>query len=46
MQRATALAAHVRRTAFGLTRRTARQRTIDLILSTLDEDLQNFGVLD
>ena len=46
MQRATALAAHVRRTAFGLTRRTARQGTIDLILSTLDEDLQGFGVLD
>ena len=46
MQRATALAAHVRRTAFGLTRRTARQRTIDHILSTLDEDLESFGVLD
>lgn len=46
MQRAQALAAHVRRTAFGLTRRTARQKTIDHILSTLDEDLENFGVLD
>jgi len=46
MQRATALAAHVRRTAFGLTRRTARQKTIDRILSTLDEDLENFGVLE
>ncbi|MCY4664523.1 MAG: crotonase/enoyl-CoA hydratase family protein [Acidimicrobiaceae bacterium] len=46
MQRAEALAAHVRRSAFGLTRRTARQKTIDHILSTLDEDLKNFGVLD
>ena len=46
MQRAAALAGRVRRTAFGLTRRTARQKTIDHILSTLDEDLQNFGVLD
>ena len=46
MQRATMLAERVRPTAFGLTRRTARQRTIDHILSTLDEDLQNFGVLD
>ena len=46
MQRATALASHVRRTAFGLTRRTARQKTIDHILSTLEADLQNFGILD
>ena len=46
MRRATGLAAHVRRTAFGLTRRTARQRTIDHFLSTLDEDLESFGVLD
>ena len=46
MRQATALAARVRRTAFGLTRRTARQKTIDHILSTLEEDLENFGVLD
>jgi len=46
MQRAQALAARVRRTAFASTRRTARQKTIDLIMSTLDEDLEHFGVLD
>ena len=46
VQQAAALAGHVRRTAFGLTRQTARQRTIDHILSTLDEDLKSFGVLD
>ena len=45
MQRASALAAHVRRAAFGLTRRTARHKNIDHILSTLDKDLENFGVL-
>lgn len=46
VRQAAALAGYVRRTAFGLTRRTARQRTIDHILSTLDEDLKSFGVLD
>ncbi len=46
LARASALAAHVRRTAFGLTRRTARQQTIDHILSTLDDDLTSFGALD
>ena len=46
MQRAGELASHVRRTAFGLTRRTTRQATIDHILSTLDEDLESFGVLE
>lgn len=46
VQRATELALHVRRRAFGLTRRTVRQKTIDYILSTLDEDLESFGVLD
>ena len=45
-QRAGELASYVRRPAFGLTRRTARQATIDHILSTLDEDLKSFGVLD
>ncbi len=46
LERAGALAGHVRRTAFGLTRLTTRQRTIDHILSTLDEDIKSFGVLD
>ena len=46
VQRAAALATHVRRSAFGLTRRTVRQKTIDHILATLDEDLESFGVLD
>ncbi|MYE55753.1 MAG: crotonase/enoyl-CoA hydratase family protein [Acidimicrobiaceae bacterium] len=46
LNRAGALAGHVRRTAFGLTRRTTRQETIDRILSTLDEDIKSFGVLD
>ena len=46
MQRATGLAAHVRRTAFGMTRRTARQKTIDHMLSTLEADIESFGVLD
>lgn len=46
MQRAGTLAAYVRKTAFGLTRRTVRQALIDRILSTLDEDLKNFGVVD
>ena len=46
MQRAGALAGYVRRTAFAQTRRSARQATIDHILSTLDEDLESFGVLE
>ena len=46
MRRAGALAAHVRRTAFAQTRRSTRQATIDHILSTLDEDLESFGVLE
>ena len=46
IERAAALAGYVRRTAFGLTRQTARQKTIDHILDTLDEDLKSFGVLD
>ena len=45
-RRAGELASYVRRPAFGLTRRTARQATIDHILSTLDEDLASFGVLE
>ena len=46
LRRAGALAGHVRRTAFRQTRRTARHKTIDHILSTLDEDLRSFGVLE
>ncbi len=46
MQRASGLAAHVPRTAFRMARRTARGKTIDHILATLDDDLKNFGVLD
>ena len=44
--RAGALAGYVRRTAFAQTRRSTRQATIDHILSTLDEDLESFGVLE
>ena len=39
------LADHVRRSAFELTRRTTRQARIDHMLSTLEADLANFGVL-
>ena len=45
-QRAGALAGYLRRTAFRQTRRSTRQATIDHILSTLDEDLESFGVLE
>ena len=46
MERAGQLASYVRRSAFGLTRKTTRQATIDHILSTLDDDLKSFGVLE
>ena len=46
LQRAGELASYVRRTAFGMTRSTTRQATIDHILSTLDDDLKSFGVLE
>ena len=46
LQRAGELASYVRRAAFGMTRRTTRQATIDRVLSTLDDDLKSFGVLE
>ena len=46
VQRAGELTSYVRRTAFGMTRGTTRQATIDHILSTLDDDLKSFGVLE
>ncbi|MCY4175334.1 MAG: crotonase/enoyl-CoA hydratase family protein [Acidimicrobiaceae bacterium] len=46
MQQAAVLADHVQRRPFALTRLNTRQRTIDHVLSTLDDDMQNFGLLD
>ena len=44
--RASALGEYLRLAGFALTRRNARQATIDHILETLDEDLEDFGILD
>ena len=44
--RAAALGGYVRPAGFALTRRNARQATIDHILETLDQDLESFGVLN
>ena len=44
--RAATLGGYLRRRGFALTRRTARQATIDHILETLDEDLESFGVAE
>ena len=46
MQRAAEIAGYVRPRSFAQSRGTARQATIDHILSTLDEDLERFGFLD
>ena len=46
VERAKALGDYLRPAGFALTRRNARQATIDHILETLDEDLESFGVLN
>ena len=44
--RAAALGEYLGLAGFALTRRNARQATIDHILETLDEDIEDFGILD